>query len=268
MNVPQLGPADLGLAACLLALPALASAWWKLGLLRPLATAALRMGLQLSAAGYILTWLLDLASPLWVAAVLMLMVLFATREAVGRQDTRFRGWGSHRIALAATATALVAALGTALLTAVRPVPWFEARVLIPLAGMILGNSLTAIALVSHSLSDLARREARAIEARLALGDSFQTAFTPLARRALTQALMPIINNMAATGLVFLPGVMTGQILAGVEPLLAVKYQILIMFLLAGGTSSGALVALRLTIRRLADRRGRLRLDRLQTPRPH
>jgi putative ABC transport system permease protein len=78
--------------------------------------------------------------------------------------------------------------------------------------------------------------------------------------------MPIINSMAATGLVALPGMMTGQILAGAEPAQAVRYQLLIMFLIAGGTGLGATSAVLAGVLRLTDRRDRLRLDRLAAPR--
>lgn len=263
MNAPDLGFTDLAIAAGLLAVPAAASAWWRLGLLRPLGWSALRMVLQLGAAGWLLTWMLDLASPLWVLALLTLMTGFAAREATGRQARPFAGQWSLAIAFVSTAAALLLALGAALLTAVRPDPWFQARVLIPLGGMILGNSLTAVALSSHALTELVEREARSVEARLALGDAFGRAVAPLARRALAQALMPTINAMAATGLVFLPGMMTGQILAGVAPMLAVKYQLLIMLLLAGASTTGALLSVRLAVWRLGDERGRLRLDHLR-----
>ena len=82
------------------------------------------------------------------------------------------------------------------------------------------------------------------------------------REALRTGLMPMINGMAATGVVSLPGMMTGQILAGVEPAIAVKYQLLIMFLITGATAIGVLIAVFLGVRRLGDERQRLRLDRL------
>ncbi len=91
------------------------------------------------------------------------------------------------------------------------------------------------------------------------------------RGAVKTGLMPVINAMAAAGVVSLPGMMTGQILAGAPPGEAAKYQILVMFLIAGGTALGVLVATLLGVRRLSDNRHRLRLDRLQpsetTPAP-
>ena len=98
-----------------------------------------------------------------------------------------------------------------------------------------------------------------------LGASKQTATAPVTREALRSALIPVINSMAATGVVSLPGMMTGQILGGVPPAEAVKYQILVMFLIAGGTGLGAAAAVVGGVYRLTDARHRLRLDRLTVP---
>ena len=95
-----------------------------------------------------------------------------------------------------------------------------------------------------------------------LGASRQVAAAPITRAALRSALIPVINSMAATGVVALPGMMTGQILGGVPPVEAVKYQVLVMFLIAGGTGLGAVAAVLGGVYRLTDGRHRLRLDRL------
>ena len=95
-----------------------------------------------------------------------------------------------------------------------------------------------------------------------LGASWREAVAPVVRQALRNALMPIVNTMSATGVVALPGMMTGQILGGVAPAEAVKYQILILFLVAGGTGLGSVAAVFGGAYRLTDRRHRLRLDRL------
>jgi putative ABC transport system permease protein len=150
----------------------------------------------------------------------------------------------------------------ALTTQVRPDPWYDPRYAIPLLGMILGNCLTGISLGLQSLTRGARQGRDGIEAQLALGADRTTALLPVLRDSLRTALMPIINAMSATGLVALPGMMTGQILAGADPMEAVKYQLLIMFLIAGGTSLGAIMAVLAGLYRITDHRHRLRLDRL------
>ena len=96
-----------------------------------------------------------------------------------------------------------------------------------------------------------------------LGQTWTEAISEIRRNSIRSGLIPIVNAMAAAGLVSLPGMMTGQILAGVTPVEAVKYQILIMFLIAPGTLFGTVCAVWLGSRRLFDARHRLRLDRLR-----
>ena len=113
-----------------------------------------------------------------------------------------------------------------------------------------------------SLSTAVIRERAAIEARLALGTNRYTALKPLQRSALRSGMIPIINQMSAAGVITLPGMMTGQILAGMAPVEAAKYQILLLFLLGGGAGLGALAAVYVATWRITDERDRLRLDRL------
>ncbi|WP_277059059.1 ABC transporter permease, partial [Trichlorobacter lovleyi] len=150
----------------------------------------------------------------------------------------------------------------ALTTQLRPHPWYDPRYAIPLLGMVLGNTMNGISLGLNALTgDLGHNRA-AVEARLALGADRWQAMRFLAGKSLRMATTPIVNSMAATGLVSLPGMMTGQILGGVAPFEAVKYQILVMFLIAGGTGIGAVAAIGGGVLRLTDHRHRLRLDRL------
>jgi putative ABC transport system permease protein len=151
----------------------------------------------------------------------------------------------------------------ALLTALRPNPWYDPRYAIPLLGMILGNCMTGIALGLDTLTTSLVSRRAGVEAQLMLGASRQVALAPVTRQALRSALMPVINSMSATGIVSLPGMMTGQILGGVPPAEAVKYQILVMFMIAGGTGLGAVTAVLGGAYRLTDGRHRLRLDRLR-----
>jgi putative ABC transport system permease protein len=122
--------------------------------------------------------------------------------------------------------------------------------------------MTGISLGLDVLTNGVTRERAAVEAYLALGGTRYRALLPVIQDALRSGFMPTINGMAAIGLVSLPGMMTGQILAGVAPKDAVKYQILIMFLIAGGTGLGTLAAVMGGGRLLTDHRHRLRLDRI------
>ncbi len=131
--------------------------------------------------------------------------------------------------------------------------------------MMLGNTMTGIAVGLDRLTDTVWRQRALIENRLMLGQRWQVAIGDARRDAMRSGMIPIINSMAAAGIVSLPGMMTGQILAGTSPSLAVKYQILIMFTITVGTGFGTLAAVLTASRRLFDERERLRLDRLIAP---
>ena len=262
MNTIPLDTWDLALGATLVLLNGTLSFALGLGLERRLLLATVRMIVQLTLVGLVLKTLFALVSPFWTSLAALAMVLFAGREIMARQERRMRGFWSY--GLGTSCMLLAASMVTifALTTQIRPEPWYDPRYAIPLLGMVLGNTMTGISLGLDTLSTALVRDAKAVEARIMLGATRWQSTRPVARTALRSALMPIVNSMAATGLVSLPGMMTGQILAGVEPGQAVKYQMLVMFLIAGGTGLGAVSAVIGGVYRLTDDRHRLRLDRL------
>jgi putative ABC transport system permease protein len=257
-----LGISDLLLASTLIILDAGLAIALNLGIHRSLIVAAARMVLQLSIMGSVLTLLFAAVSPLWTALAALGMIGFAGYEISQRQDRRFGGFWSFGLGTGSMMAASMAVTCFALLTAIRPDPWYDPRYAIPLLGMILGNCMTGVALGLDTLTSAAATKRAGIEARLMLGGTKFEAMQPILREALRRGLMPIINSMSATGVVSLPGMMTGQILGGVAPAEAVKYQILIMFLIAGGTGLGTVAAVVGGVYRLMDSRDRLRLDRL------
>ena len=119
---------------------------------------------------------------------------------------------------------------------VRYSPWYDPRYLIPLAGMIIGNSMNGASLAAERLASEMRERREEIETALSLGASGRQASEPAVRNAFRAALMPTINTMAAMGIVSLPGMMTGQILSGTEPMVAVRYQIAIMCAITGSVA--------------------------------
>jgi putative ABC transport system permease protein len=253
---------DLALAALLVVLNGGLSLALQLGLARQLAIATLRMIVQLLLVGLVLEVLFSLVSPLWTGLAALAMLLFAGREIMARQERRLTGFWAYGLGTSCMLVAATLVTIFALVVQVNPDPWYHPRYALPLLGMVLGNTMTGISLGLHTLTTGLTRDRAAVEARLALGATRYEAVLPVSRAAMRTALMPIINSMAATGLVALPGMMTGQILAGADPVEAVKYQILVMFLIAGGTGLGAMSAVMAAGHRLTDARHRLRLDRL------
>src|ERR1700756_3250124 len=253
---------DLTLASVLVLIDAGLSIIFGLKIHRSLLIAAIRMAVQLTLIGPVLTALFSRVSPLWTGLAVLAMVLLAGQEVMQRQDRRLSGWWSFGLGASCMMMSSVLVTVFALLTALRPNPWYDPRYAIPLLGMILGNCMTGIALGLDTLSTSLVSRCAGVEAQLMLGATRQQAVAPVTRQALRSALMPTINSMAATGVVSLPGMMTGQILGGVPPAEAVKYQILVMFLIAGGTGLGAVTAVLGGVYRLTDARHRLRLDRM------
>jgi putative ABC transport system permease protein len=225
--------------------------------------AAIRMVVQLTLVGLVLTTLFSIVSPLWTGLAALVMVLFAGQEAAQRQERRLSDWWwSYGLGTGCMMLSSGVVTVFALVTAVRPNPWYDPRYAIPLLGMVLGNCMTGVGLGLNTLTTSLFGRRASVEAQLMLGATRQAATAPIMREALRSAMMPVINSMAATGVVSLPGMMTGQILGGVPPVEAVKYQILVMFLIAGGTGLGAVAAVLGGVYRLTDSRHRLRLDRL------
>lgn len=252
---------DVLLAAGFLVLNGVLSLLLNLGLERKLLIAASRMVVQLLLVGLLLKSLFSILSPWLTLAVALAMMLFAGREIWARQERRLRGFWGFGLGAGAMGFAGAGVTVIALTTLVGPDPWWTPRYALPMLGMILGNTMTGVSLALDTLHGAAQRERVAIEARILLGADRMSALQPVVRRALRAGFMPTINGMAATGIVSLPGMMTGQILSGVDPQEAVKYQLLIMFLIAGATGLGVLLATFGSVWRLSDERHRLRLDR-------
>ena len=257
---------DVALASVFLLLNGALSLAAGLGLERKLAISAFRMIVQLLLVGLVLKTLFAVASPWLTLLVAIAMGLFAGREIWARQCRHLTGaWGFTAGAGAMMGAGSVVTI-VALIVLIGADPWWTPQFALPLFGMILGNTMTGVSLALDTLHTTLYRERRAVEARLLLGYTKFEATGPQIRTALRSGFMPIINAMAATGIVSLPGMMTGQILSGVDPQEAVKYQLMIMFLIGGATGLGVLGSVGLSLIRLTDDRHRLRLTRLSPPR--
>lgn len=245
------GPIDVGwpdlvLAAALVLVAVGVARWQRLGLARRFAVGAVRATVQLVAVGYVLTGLF--AADRWWLVLLALAAMLAAATHTAASRPKLRGesgrapgargalWQASGLALLLGAGLTLAYVDAAVL---RVRPWYDARYLVPLFGMILGNAMNGAALAAERLAsevDLRRGE---VEAWLALGASPAQATAEAARQAMTAALLPAANALAVVGIVQLPGMMTGQILAGQSPLLAVRYQLVVVFMLAGATAATA-----------------------------
>ncbi|MCP3660920.1 MAG: iron export ABC transporter permease subunit FetB [Gammaproteobacteria bacterium] len=263
MELIQLGYPDLAIAALLIIGLAAISWRFSLGIESRLLISALRTVIQLSLIGLVLKQIFSQNHPLIIGLLCFIMLAIAGYEVMARQKRRFTGgWGYSIGALSMfISTFSITLLALHLVIGVDP--WYTPQYLIPLLGMLLGNTMNGIAIAIDNLTQLAWQQRGAIEARLMLGHSRKEAIGEIQRTALRAGLIPIINAMSIAGLVSLPGMMTGQILAGSPPQEAAKYQIMMMLLIAGATGIGAVIAVTMGGRRLFDERDRLRLERLK-----
>ncbi|NEP54990.1 MAG: iron export ABC transporter permease subunit FetB [Moorea sp. SIO3C2] len=232
MNTPTL-ELDLIRIAWALGFMAVAiglSLWQQLGLAGTLAIATLRTVVQLFAVGILLSIIFTLRSPGLILLVLLIMLTVAAltaRNRIGQDIPRLVLWLWGAML---TSTALT--LAYALTVVVRPEQWYEPRYLIPLTGMVLGAVLNTASLTGERFLSALRNHRTEIETHLSLGATPSQAIASYRQEAIKAGLIPIINSMMVVGLVTLPGMITGQILGGADPLNAALYQMLIMFMLA------------------------------------
>lgn len=229
-----------------------------LGLERSLVWAAARALVQLLLVGVALTVVIDPDRPLilswlWIAAMLVFCADVARRRAPEAP-------GIFTLALAAFAATAAVALGVVFGLGIFPL---EGRTLVPIAGLAIGNSMNAAVVTARRLIEEVRDRRLEVEARLALGQPSRLAARPYVRGALRTALIPQIETTKAVGIVFLPGAMTGLILAGVEPIDAVLVQAVVMYLVLGASACASTIVAAGMVRRLFTADHRL----VRLPRP-
>lgn len=263
MTIVTLTPLDLTIASGLVVLLALLSWQMNLGLVRQIIIAAIRTTVQLLLIGMVLKTLFSYVHLGWMGLMASIMLLAAGREVMGRQKRRYTGWWGFGVGTMSMFISSFTITVVALNVIISVEPWYKPQYAIPLLGMLLGNTMSGISIGLDRLTTTAWDQRNLIEGRLMLGRTWSQAIDKIRRESIRSGFIPIINSMMAAGLVSLPGMMTGQILGGNPPMEAVKYQILIMFLIAGGTGLGTMAAVWLGSRRLFDERHRLRLDRLK-----
>lgn len=253
---------QIAVAAALIAINAAISLALKLGMERRLIVASVRTVAQLALIGFVLDWVFAVRTWPVVLGLAAIMASVAGVAAVRRAGRRYDGiWLDSLVSMWASSWLIA---GVAVAGVVRIDPWWEPQYAIPLLGMILGNTLNGISLGLDRLSEelVARRDN--VEALLTLGADRWEAARDSVRTAVRTGMIPIINSMMVVGIVSIPGMMTGQLLAGVEPLSAVEYQIVIMFLIASGTALGTVGVVLLGYRRLFNSRHQFLYHSIET----
>ena len=247
---------DLGLSALLILAAGIVSIALRLRFEGRLLLASVRTVVQLVLIGYILSWVFD-REMLWEVGLLVaVMILVAARTAVTRCARTLKGAMGDAFITLSLCGLITSVIVTSLIVGAEP--WYKPQYLIPLLGMILGNSLTGISLALDSLLEAVSLRRDEIELRLSLGATRWEAANDALAEAVRRGMIPIINSMMVVGIVALPGMMTGQILQGADPHQAVRYQIMVMFMIGGATSCGCFLLVLLTYRRLFTSRHQLK----------
>lgn len=252
---------QLVLAALLILINLILSILLQLRLEKQLAIAATRMTVQLLLIGYILKWIFALQSPWLVLTVTFGMTLLAGQSAISRTKRCYQGMFWNSLVSIFTSSALM--IGVTVVGIIRVEPWYNPQYIIPMLGMVLGNSLTGASLALDRLTEDLTIRRDQIESLLALGATRWEAAHQSIQEALRTGMIPTINSMMVMGTVSLPGMMTGQIIAGASPTDAVRYQIVLIFVIAAGTGLTTIGIVLLGFRSLFNAQHQLRLDRLQ-----
>ncbi|HTH74512.1 MAG TPA: iron export ABC transporter permease subunit FetB [Trinickia sp.] len=244
----DLGLGDVAVATSLIVVNGAISVALSLGLGRQLALAAVRTVVQLLAVGYVLGWVFSVDRWYVVLSLMILMTIIAGLAGAARGAHTYAGQRFDSLVSIWVSAWLVAAVG--LFVVMRVHPWYEPQYAIPILGMVLGNTLTGVSLAIERMTEALTARRDRVEMALALGATRWEAARGPAREAVRAGMIPTLNQMAVVGVVSLPGMMTGQVLAGQPPLQAVRYQIVIMFLIAAASALGTVGAVLLTYRRL------------------
>lgn len=202
---------------------------------RELLLASLRMTVQLILTGYVLTFIFGTPSPWLTLLVITFMVVYAIRTVFQKFKGKLSASLKKTIA-GAMAVGTFSCIFYFILVVVQIDPWYQPQYFIPLAGMMIGNSMTGISLGVKSLLDGMTTQRQLVEEALNLGATPKMATHDIINSTFDAAIMPTINSMLGMGVISLPGMMTGQILSGTAPTTAVTYQIAIMLGILGAVS--------------------------------
>lgn len=218
-----------------------ASFVYHLGLNRDITVGTLRTFAQLFLMGYALTFIFRLENVWFTLGIFGVMAVSASFIIRGRVKEKQVPYMLPTFLTMFISYFTVAIFVTGLVVGASP--WWEPRYFLPIGGMVIGNSMSALAISLERLFREMRQQKNLIETHLSLGANYREASAEIFRNAVTAGMIPSINAMMGVGLVFIPGMMSGQILAGADPLQAIRYQIVIMLMLVGSTATTSIITI-------------------------
>lgn len=246
-EIIQISGWQLALGVIFILFAGASSLVYKLGLEKDLIVGTIRTFAQLFLMGYALTLIFALNLGWVVVGIYALMIGFAALTIKGRIKEKSVPFFLPTFFSMMFSYMTVTILITGVIVGADP--WWKPQYFIPLGGMVVGNSMTAIAISLDRMFSELRSRSDEVEMMLSLGADYKEASREVFTDAMKAGMIPSINSMMGVGVVFIPGMMTGQILAGSDPLVAIRYQIVVMLMLVGSTAIGALMVTWLVRRR-------------------
>ena len=250
---------DLSLFMLLTMIPLTIGRYFQLAITKEVIIAVTRMVLQLLLVGLYLQFLFNLNS-IWLNLIWLSTMIIIGASAV-LSGAKLPPKTLFAPMVVSLGVALLPVLAILLLWLLKPTPLYSAQYLIPLAGMLLGNSLSGNIVALQRLFVSLEENRSEYEAALALGAKPKQASLPFVQSAMKQSLAPILASMTTTGLVTLPGMMTGQILGGSDPMVAIKYQLIILLAIFVVLSMCVTITLQLSVRAALNPSGKLLIHR-------
>lgn len=218
-----------------------------------------RMTIQLILTGYVLVYLFEKPNPIYTILIIIVMEIFAINNIIKRIKQKISASLKKTIAISMICGTILS-LFFFILIVVNVSPWYDPRYFIPIAGMLVGNSMTGISLGVTRLVDGFHIQSSLVEGALMLGATPKMASKQIVNNAFDSAILPTINSMVGMGIVFLPGMMTGQILSGTSPLTAIEYQIAIMLGILGSVALTVIIFVQLGYKTFFNKQDQLVLD--------
>lgn len=246
-GVIDIGYPELIFAVALMAVDLVVSWRLRLGLVKSIAVSTVRAFVQLLALGFVLVYLFKYQTFWWVALAVAVMSLAATQIACDRTRKTVRGLAPSvfvSIFVPGVCVAVIVVDGI-----IKAQPWWNAQQLIPIMGMVLGNALSSVSVAIERL--FADMDARSQEmyTMTALGATPREAAFPSIKAAVSAGMAPTLATMCAAGLVQIPGMMSGQILAGADPMIAAKYQIVVLLMISAASTASIVCVCYLAFKR-------------------
>ncbi len=247
MNIIEISPFQLLLCLIFVLIAGTGSVVFRLNLEKDLAWGTVRTFAQLFMVGYVLKYIFQINNAALILVLFIWMVFWAAHAIRSRVQERAVPFFIPTFISMVVSYTLVSILVTAAIVQVRP--WYTPQYFIPLGGMIIGNSMNAITIALERLFSDLRKQRDQIELAFCLGATYQEATATILRDVIKAGMIPSINALMTVGLVSLPGMMTGQILAGSEPLTAIKYQIVVMLMIVAAAAIGSIIVVHVVRRR-------------------